>query len=92
MNRNPLLAAGTLMGIRMGGFLDGILFHQIIQLHSMFSAKLPQYTVVNIKTSMVWGGLFHALTWVTTAFPIRLLWYAAKRTGVALPGNDLFGS
>ncbi len=44
MNRKPLIAAGTLMGIGMGGFVDGILFHQIFQIHNMLSAKLPPDT------------------------------------------------
>ena len=92
MNKNPLLAAGTLMGIGMGGFIDGILFHQIMQLHSMLSAKLPQDTVVNIKTSMVWDGLFHALTWITTAVSIRLLCSAAKQPDMSLSGNRFWGS
>ena len=35
MNSKPLIAASTLLGIGMGGFVDGILFHQIFQIHSM---------------------------------------------------------
>jgi uncharacterized membrane protein len=92
MNRKPLIAAGTLMGIGMGGFVDGILFHQILQLHSMLSAKLPQDTVVNIKISMVWDGLFHALTWFSTAISIGLLWHAGKRPEVPWSGLTFFGS
>ena len=33
----PLVTAGTVLGIGMGGFVDGILFHQILQLHNMLS-------------------------------------------------------
>lgn len=62
MNHKPLIAAGTLMGIGMGGFLDGIIFHQILQFHSMLSAKLPQNDLVNVKTSMIWDGIFHSFT------------------------------
>ncbi len=80
------------MGIGMGGFVDGIAFHQILQLHSMLSAKLPQDTVVNIKTSMVWDGLFHALTWLTTAISIRLLWNVSKQKNVPWSGRTFFGS
>ncbi len=92
MNSRPLIAAGTLMGIGMGGFVDGILFHQILQLHSMLSAKLPQDTIVNIKTSMVWDGLFHALTWITTAISISLLWEVARQKNVPWSGRIFFGS
>jgi uncharacterized membrane protein len=92
MNNKPLIAAGNVMGIGMGGFADGILFHQILQLHSMLSAKLPQDTIVNIKTSMVWDGLFHALTWITTAISIRLLWEVARQKNVPWSGRIFFGS
>ncbi len=92
MNTKPLIAAGTLMGIGMGGFVDGILFHQILQLHSMLSAKLPQDTIVNIKTSMVWDGLFHALTWLATAVSIRMLWSAAKQKEAPLSGVIFSGA
>ncbi|OLY94524.1 Uncharacterized membrane protein [Cnuella takakiae] len=92
MNSKPLIAAGTLMGIGMGGFVDGILFHQIFQLHNMLSAKLPPDTLVNAKTNMVWDGLFHALTWVATAISIGMLWNAVKRKDVPLSGNTFFGS
>ncbi len=80
------------MGIGMGGFVDGILFHQILQLHSMLSAKLPQDNVINIKTSMVWDGLFHALTWVATAASIRLFWNAGRQPNVPWGGRTFFGS
>jgi uncharacterized membrane protein len=92
MNSKPLIAAGTLMGIGMGGFVDGILFHQILQLHSMLSAKLPQDTLINVKISMVWDGFFHALTWLATAISIKLLWHAFKRPDFPWNGQIFVGS
>jgi uncharacterized membrane protein len=92
MNNRPLIAAGTLMGIGMGGFVDGIIFHQIFQIHNMLSAKLPTDTLLNAKTNMVWDGLFHALTWIATAISIAMLWKAVKRPDVPLSGATFFGS
>jgi len=92
MNRNPLIAAGTLMGIGMGGFVDGILFHQILQIHSMLSARYPPTSVENIEISMVWDGLFHAFTWITVAASVALLWHAAKQKVVPLSGRTFFGA
>lgn len=92
MNSKPLIAAGTLLGIGMGGFADGILFHQIFQIHSMLSAKMPQDVLVNVKTSMVWDGLFHALTWVTTAVGLSVLWNAGKAKDCPWSGQILWGS
>ncbi|WP_207496822.1 DUF2243 domain-containing protein [Aridibaculum aurantiacum] len=92
MNFKPLIAAGTLLGIGMGGFVDGIVFHQVLQTHSMLSAKLPQDELVNVKTSMVWDGLFHAFTWLATAIAIILLWNAGKRSDVPWSGKTMFGA
>ena len=80
------------MGIGMGGFVDGILFHQILQLHSMLSAKLPQDTLINVKVSMVWDGLFHAFTWLSVAVAIKLLWDAAKDQHVLWSGKIYIGA
>jgi uncharacterized membrane protein len=91
MNRKPLIAAATLLGIGLGGFVDGILFHQIMQIHSMLSAKLPQDELINVKISMVWDGLFHALTWVTTLAGLALLWHAGKVKDCPWSGRTMWG-
>lgn len=88
----PLATAGLVIGIGMGGFVDGILFHQILQIHNMLSARVPTDTLVGAKVNMVWDGLFHAVTWVTTAVGIALLWRAVKRPGVLLSGRVLVAS
>ncbi|MEO6549405.1 MAG: DUF2243 domain-containing protein [Ferruginibacter sp.] len=92
MNYKPLLAAGTLLGIGLGGFVDGIIFHQVLQLHSMLSAKLPQDNLVNVKVSMVWDGLFHAFTWVATAVGIRMLWHAGTISNCPWSGKMMWGA
>jgi uncharacterized membrane protein len=88
----PLIAAGTALGIGMGGFVDGILFHQILQVHNMLSAVRPPSTLVNAEINMFWDGLFHAFTWVTTAVGIALLWRAVKRPRAPLSTRALVGS
>jgi uncharacterized membrane protein len=81
-NRGPLISASALLGIGLGGFVDGILFHQILQLHNMLSAKLPPTSLVNVEVNMVWDGLFHALTWVMTATGLGMLWHAMGQRDV----------
>lgn len=86
-----MIRAGVAIGIGMGGFVDGILFHQILQIHNMLSARVPTDTLVGAKVNMVWDGLFHALVWGMTALGIALLWRArAVSTGV--PGREFAGA
>ena len=92
MNRRPLISAGILLGVGMGGFVDGILFHQILQTHNMLSARLPPTSVVNLEVNMVWDGLFHAFTWATTAVGLFLLFRAGRRAEVPWSGKTLLGS
>ena len=91
-SRRPLIAAGTALGIGMGGFVDGILFHQILQLHNMLSAVRPPNTLINVEINMFWDGLFHAFTWIMTAVGLALLWRAVKRTNAPLSTRTFVGS
>ena len=88
----PLVTAGTVLGIGMGGFVDGILFHQILQLHNMLSNRVLRDSLVNEQINMFWDGLFHAFTWACVALGIVLLWRAATRPGVLLSGRALWGA
>jgi uncharacterized membrane protein len=92
MNPRPLLAAGTLFGIGLGGFVDGILFHQILQLHNMLSNRILRDSLVNEQINMFWDGIFHAFTWIATCIALWMLWRAVKREDVPLLGWPLFGS
>jgi uncharacterized membrane protein len=82
VNRRPLIAAAVLLGIGLGGFVDGIVFHQILQTHQMLTAKLPPTSVRNIEINMFWDGLFHAFTWASTMSGMALLFRAGKRPDV----------
>jgi uncharacterized membrane protein len=69
--------AGILIGIGMGGFVDGIVLHQIAQWHNMLSNIIPPHTMDAMRVNMTWDGLFHALTWVITLVGILQLRSAA---------------
>jgi uncharacterized membrane protein len=88
----PLLSAGLALGIGMGGFVDGILFHQILQFHNMLSARIPNTDYVGAKVNMVWDGVFHAGVWTITAAGIVLLWRAGRRGDANLSGRLLCGA
>jgi hypothetical protein len=60
--RHSVWPAGLFLGIGMGGFVDGIVLHQIVQVHSMLSARVPLDSMENMKTNMTADGVFHAAT------------------------------
>jgi uncharacterized membrane protein len=91
-DRRPLVTAGTVLGIGLGGFVDGIVFHQILQLHNMLSAIHPPTSVVNLELNMVWDGLFHAFTWLATLAGVALLWRAAPSAAEPWAGRTLVGA
>ena len=90
--RRPLLAAGVALGIGLGGFLDGIVFHQILQLHHMFSARFAPTTVAQLEFNMLWDGIFHLFTWGMTAAGVVMLFVAGRRPEVPWCGRTLLGA
>jgi uncharacterized membrane protein len=92
MKPGPLVAAGLLLGIGLGGFLDGIIFHQILQTHNMLSNRIPLTDLVTAKVNMTWDGYFHLAVWVMTAIGLHLLFRAGRRRDVPWSGRILLGS
>jgi uncharacterized membrane protein len=80
---------GVLLGLGLGGFVDGIALHQIAQWHNMGSAVLPPTTMEAMKRNMAWDGWFHVATLTLTVVGVYLLLRDA-RAGVALPSPAAF--
>ena len=55
-----------LLGIGLGGFVDGILLHQILQWHHMISDTEDgsMTTVGGLENNTLADGLFHAFAWL----------------------------
>ena len=77
MPGNRARAAGFLIGVGMGGFVDGILLHQILQWHNMLSNRIPPTTMEAMRINMRWDGIFHVFVWLITLIGIFMLWRAA---------------
>jgi len=92
LHRTPLIAAGLLMGAGLGGFVDGIVLHQMLQWHNMLSNRLPPDTLVAAKVNMFWDGVFHAAVWVMTAVGLGMLWSVGGRSDVPWSGRTFLGS
>ena len=91
-SRAPLISAGLLLGTGLGGFVDGIVLHQILQWHNMLSSVRPPDDLVSMKYNMIWDGLFHAFTWLVTAAGVWRLFRAGARPDVVWSGKTLTGA
>ena len=64
--RPPPRTSGLLFGLGLGGFVDGILLHQILQWHHMLS-DVPgrsMTTLAGLEVNTLADGFFHVVTWV----------------------------
>jgi uncharacterized membrane protein len=89
-----VVTAGFVVGFGLGGFVDGIVLHQIMQWHNMGSAVVPPVTMPAMKLNMLWDGLFHAATWLVTFAGVWMLWadrQASAETARVLTGQMLLG-
>lgn len=81
--------AGILLGVGLGGFVDGIALHQIAQWHNMLSAKVPPNTMDAMMLNMRADGWFHAVVFIFTLVGLMLL-YRAARQGASFPSERWF--
>ncbi len=91
LNPVPLTSAATVLGIGIGGFIDGIVLHQIMQWHEMLSNKLPPSTLINKSVNMFWDGVFHGFCLVVVLIGVVLIWKLLWRKDIDRSGNLLAG-
>ncbi|MER7459423.1 DUF2243 domain-containing protein [Micromonospora sp. NPDC126480] len=94
MNRSTLDGAdirvpATILGVGLGGFVDGILLHQVLQWHHLLSSTdtdnvgirdYPVTTVPGLEMNTLWDGLFHVVTWVAVLTGLALLYSRVTRS------------
>lgn len=90
------LTGGLVLGLGLGGFIDGIVLHQIMQWHNMGSAIVPPTTMEAMAQNMRWDGLFHLATLALTVAGVFALWTEGRRgtappTARVLVGQMLLG-
>ncbi|MGB3403433.1 MAG: DUF2243 domain-containing protein [Microcoleaceae cyanobacterium] len=91
-NRRPLMIAGILLGLGQAGFFDGIVFHQLLQWHHMFTSVETGKTVSGLEFNTIGDGLFHLLDWLMTIAGIIVLWLAGKKPDVPWSTSTFIGS
>ncbi|MEJ8638965.1 DUF2243 domain-containing protein [Streptomyces sp. MS2.AVA.5] len=74
---------GIILGVGLGGFVDGILLHQLLQWHHMLTSTnydrigvkyYPANTVSGLEMNTVWDGIFHAVCWVAVLAGLAILY------------------
>ncbi|MGW4597298.1 DUF2243 domain-containing protein [Streptomyces sp. NPDC004457] len=80
---------GLLLGVGLGGFVDGILLHQLLQWHHMLTSTdhdhigvkyYDPHTVSGLEMNTVWDGVFHTVCWLAVLGGLAVL-YARVATG-----------
>ncbi|CAM3868563.1 DUF2243 domain-containing protein [Nocardioides zeicaulis] len=66
VGERPSAAAGLMYGVGLGGFVDGIVLHQLLQWHHMVSAtgSYPVTTVAGLEVNTLADGFFHVFSWL----------------------------
>jgi len=95
LRKHAFSGAGYLLGFALGGFFDGILLHQVLQWHHVFSAvERPPFG--DIRVQIMADGVFHAAMY---AIALAGLWslfrarhiFAEKAADRLLVANALIG-
>ena len=89
----PPKAPGLLLGVGLGGFVDGIVLHQILQWHHLLTDEgdFPMDTVTGLEQNTVADGLFHVLTWVVVVVGMFVTLNAWQSRKLAPPWRSHVG-
>jgi uncharacterized membrane protein len=80
-------APGLLLGIGLGGFVDGIVLHQLLQWHHLLTGtdEYPMTTVAGLEANTLADGFFHVATWICVAVGSWLMYNAWRAGRIAPP-------
>ncbi|WP_395309590.1 DUF2243 domain-containing protein [Mycobacterium sp. AMU20-3851] len=64
--QKPSVLPALLLGLGFGGFIDGIVLHEILQWHHMVShvEDYPTDTLAGLEVNVLADGIFHVATWL----------------------------
>ncbi|MCK1538230.1 DUF2243 domain-containing protein, partial [Bradyrhizobium sp. 176] len=86
------ISAGVLLGLGLGGFFDGIVFHQLLQWHHMLSGWYPLNSIDNVKLNTTWDGIFHSAAYVVVLLGLYVLWQRARRSDIHWSRGQCLGA
>jgi uncharacterized membrane protein len=84
---SPPRLPGFLFGLGLGGFVDGIVMHQILQWHHLLTdtGDHPMTSVAGLESNTLADGFFHAATWVIVVAAMVVTVRAWQRGELAPP-------
>jgi uncharacterized membrane protein len=91
-SRSFPISAGVLLGLGLGGFFDGIVFHQLLQWHHMLSGWYPLNSIDNVKLNTTWDGIFHSAAYVVVLLGLYVLWQRARRSDIHWSRGQCLGA
>ena len=82
-----------ILGVGLGGFIDGILLHQVFQWHHMLTSTddNPSDTVAGLEANTLADGLFHLATWFLVGLATTMLVRTWQRRELAPPWRAHLG-
>src|SRR3569833_410391 len=72
------ISAGVVLGLGLGAFFDGIVFHQLLQWHHMLSGWYPLKSLDNVNLNTTWDGIFHSAAYELVLAGLYLLWQRSR--------------
>jgi uncharacterized membrane protein len=87
-------APGFVLGLGLGGLIDGVVLHQILQWHHMLTGTgdHPATTVMGLEANTLADGFFHLATWVLIVVTTTLMVRAWQRGELAPPWRVHIGT
>ena len=81
------------MGVGLGGFIDGIVLHQVLQWHHLLTdtGEHPSNTVAGLEANTLADGFFHLATWLLVVLAMFLTVRAWQRGELAPPWSAHLG-
>ncbi|MEM7593520.1 MAG: DUF2243 domain-containing protein [Cyanobacteria bacterium P01_A01_bin.83] len=90
--RKSLILAAILLGLGQAGFFDGIVFHQLLQWHHMFTNIESTNTVSGLELNTLGDGLFHLVDWLFTLAGLVVLWLTVSQDDANLSTSVFIGA
>src|SRR5918997_758974 len=91
---SPPKAPAFVLGLGLGGFIDGIVLHQVLQWHHLLTGDNggePLDTVAGLEANTPADGFFHLATWALVVTAMLLTVRAWQRRELAPPWRAHFG-